>query len=63
MNSGSPEAEPVITAIDDQTVRIYVKYVWSVICSTRRWGPLVVQYEFGVVGDPNDGPAAECRED
>src|SRR5215216_1574896 len=35
MSDGSRDAEPVVTSLDDHTIRIAVKHIATIICSSR----------------------------
>ncbi|MPZ32395.1 MAG: hypothetical protein GEV13_15585 [Rhodospirillales bacterium] len=63
MHDGSRDAEPVITAVDDRTIRISVKHVAMIICRTRRWETLAVEYDIGRVIDSYVDPPGECAQD
>jgi hypothetical protein len=61
MSDASRDAEPVVEAVDDRTVRISVKHVAMIICRSTRWGPLAVEYNIGRVVRAGDGsPQGEC---
>lgn len=62
MHDGSRDAEPVVTPVDDRTVRISVKHVAMVICRAERWDTLAIEYGIGrvVEGDPSP---RECVQD
>jgi hypothetical protein len=61
---GSRDAEPIITSIDDRTIRVSVKHVAMIICRSRRWEALAVEYDIGRVVDPDEGkPPDECPRD
>jgi hypothetical protein len=60
MHDDSQDAEPVIAFVDDRTVRISVKHVAMVICRSRHWENLTVEYDIGrIVVEAYDGPP-EC---
>jgi len=63
MSDGSRDAEPVITPIDDRTVRISVKHVAMIICRTGRWETLAVEYDIGRVVHTYVDPPGECTRD
>ncbi len=63
MSDGSRDAEPVVTSIDDRTVRISVKHVAMIICLTRRWETLAVEYDIGRVARNYVNPPGECPRD
>lgn len=63
MSDGSRDAEPVVTSIDDRTVRISVKHVAMIICLTRRWETLAVEYDIGRVVRSYVNPPGECPRD
>jgi hypothetical protein len=61
MSDGSRDAEPVVTSLDDHTIRISVKHIAAIICSSRRWETLAIEYDIGRVVDTDDGkPPGEC---
>lgn len=63
MHDGSRDAEPVITFIEDRTVRISVKHVAMIVCRSRRWDTLAIEYDIGrIVVEAYDGPS-DCTED
>ncbi len=63
MHDGSRDAEPVITSIDDRTIRISVKHVAMIICRTGRWEALAVEYDIGRVVDTYIDSPGECPRD
>lgn len=65
MYDGSRDAEPIVTSIDDRTIRISVKHVGMIICRSGRWEALAIEYDIGRVADePDDGkPPGECPRD
>lgn len=60
MHDGSRDAEPVITPVDDRAVRFSVKHVGAIICQSRHWGAVVIQYDIGRVVDASLTPSGEC---
>jgi hypothetical protein len=65
MPDGSRDAEPIVTSVDDRTIRISVKHVAMIICHSKRWEALAIEYDIGrVVDEPDDGkPPGECPRD
>ncbi len=63
MSDGSRDAEPVITPIDDRTVRISVKHVAMIICLARRWETVTVEYDIGRVVHDSVDPPRDCPRD
>lgn len=63
MHDGSRDAEPVVTTVDDRTVRISVKHVATIICRTGRWETLAVEYDIGRVANTYVDPPGECTQD
>ena len=65
MADGSRDAEPTVTTVDDRTIRISVKHVAMIVCRSRQWQSLIVEYDIGrVVDEPDDGkPPGECPRD
>ncbi|MPZ32394.1 MAG: hypothetical protein GEV13_15580 [Rhodospirillales bacterium] len=59
MNDGR-DTEPVVTSVDDRTVRISVKHVAMIICRTGRWETLAVEYDIGRVVHTYVNPPGEC---
>ena len=61
MHDGSRDAEPTVTSVDDRTIRISVKHIATIICLSRRWETLAIEYDIGRVVDTDDGkPPGEC---
>lgn len=62
MHDGSGDAEPIITPVDDRTIRISVKHTGMLICRAERWEAFVIEYDIGrvVEGDPSP---RECVQD
>jgi hypothetical protein len=64
MSDGSRDAEPVVTPLDDRTIRISVKHVATIICGSRRWETLAIEYEVGRVVRTDEGkPPGQCPRD
>lgn len=63
MHDGSRDAEPVVTFIDDRTVRISVKHIAMIICRTSRWETVDVEYDVGRVVYAYINPPGECAQD
>jgi hypothetical protein len=63
MHDGSRDAEPVVTSIDDRTIRISVKHVAMIICRTGRWETSTVEYDIGRVVYTYVDPPGACGQD
>lgn len=64
MADSSPDAHPVVELVDDWTIRITVKHVAMIICRSRQWEALAVEYNIGRVVDTDDAkPPGECVQD
>lgn len=63
MHDGSRDAEPVVAAVDDRTIRISVKHIAMIICRTGHWQTLVVDCDIGRVVDSYVDPPGECPRD
>jgi hypothetical protein len=57
------DTEPVVTSVNDRAVRISVKHVAMIICRTRRWETLAVEYDIGRVVDSYVDAPGECAQD
>lgn len=63
MHDGSRDGEPVVTSIDDRTIRISVKHIEKVICRAARWETLAVEYDIGRAFYTYLNPPGECAQD
>jgi hypothetical protein len=61
--SDGRNTEPVVTSVDDRTVRISVKHIAMIICRTKRWETLAVEYDVGRVVHTYVNPPGECPRD
>jgi hypothetical protein len=63
MHDGSRDAEPVVTTVDDRTIRISVKHIAMIICRSKHWEGLTIEYDIGRVVDNYVDPPGECAQD
>lgn len=63
MHDGSRDAEPVVTPVDDRTIRISVKHIAMIICRSKHWEGLAIEYDIGRVVHTYVDPPGECAQD
>ena len=63
MHDGSPDAEPVVTTVDEHTIGISVKHIAMIICRSKHWEGAAIEYNIGRVVDDYVDPPRECAKD
>jgi hypothetical protein len=62
-NDDSRNAEPVIEIVKDDTVRITVGLMETMVCRRERWERLTIEYRIGREFWPAASPPGNCRDD
>ena len=59
-NDDSPSAEPAIEIVNNDTIRITVTFVETIICRRERWENVAIQYRIGREFEPAESPPRNC---